>query len=144
MLLLPNCPEFAFVFLGASYRGAIATTANPFYTPAEIAKQITASNARLVVTKTSYVDKLCDVVAREKLYVVTIDSPAEGCEHISLLTEADENGLGGVEIRPDDVVALPYSSGTTRLPKGVMLTHKCLVSSIAQQVDGQNPNIYLQ
>lgn len=40
------------------------------------------------------------------------------------------------------MVALPYSSGTTGLPKGVMLTHKGLVTSIAQQVDGENPNLY--
>ncbi|KAG0482184.1 hypothetical protein HPP92_010268 [Vanilla planifolia] len=39
MILLPNSPEFAFVFLGASMLGAISTTANPFYTPAEVNKQ---------------------------------------------------------------------------------------------------------
>ncbi|KAJ0890606.1 putative acid--thiol ligase [Helianthus annuus] len=48
-----------------------------------------------------------------------------------------------VEISPDDVVALPYSSGTTGLPKGVMLTHKGLVTSVAQQVDGENPNLWI-
>lgn len=47
-----------------------------------------------------------------------------------------------VDIDPNDVVALPYSSGTTGLPKGVMLTHKGLVTSVAQQVDGENPNLY--
>ena len=36
-----------------------------------------------------------------------------------------------------------YSSGTTGLPKGVMLTHNSLVTSVAQQVDGDNPNLYL-
>lgn len=50
--------------------------------------------------------------------------------------------IDSVEISPDDVVALPYSSGTTGLPKGVMLTHKGLVTSVAQQVDGENPNLY--
>ena len=47
-----------------------------------------------------------------------------------------------MKISPEDVVALPYSSGTTGLPKGVMLTHKGLVTSVAQQVDGENPNLY--
>jgi acyl-CoA synthetase (AMP-forming)/AMP-acid ligase II len=37
-----------------------------------------------------------------------------------------------VAIEPDDVVALPYSSGTTGLPKGVMLTHRNLVANILQ------------
>ncbi|KAF7083967.1 hypothetical protein CFC21_087682, partial [Triticum aestivum] len=53
------------------------------------------------------------------------------------LPEAEEAG-----IHPDDVVALPYSSGTTGLPKGVMLTHRSLITSVAQQVDGENPNLY--
>eukprot|EP00253_Pinus_taeda_P018713 PITA_18713 len=145
MLLLPNCPEFAFVFLGSSRIGAIATTANPFYTPGEIAKQVMASQARVIVTQASYVEKLCDL-EREKssVLVITIDAGApEGCVHFSVLAEADENEIPVVEIRPDDVMALPYSSGTTGLPKGVMLTHGALVSSVAQQVDGENPNLYL-
>ena len=62
--------------------------------------------------------------------------------HFSELTQADENEIPAVKINPDDVVALPYSSGTTGLPKGVMLTHKSLVTSVAQQVDGENPNLY--
>ncbi len=37
-----------------------------------------------------------------------------------------------VTIAPDDLVALPYSSGTTGLPKGVMLTHHNLVANIVQ------------
>uniref|UniRef100_A0A0C9RII4 4-coumarate--CoA ligase n=1 Tax=Wollemia nobilis TaxID=56998 RepID=A0A0C9RII4_9CONI len=147
MLMLQNCVEFAFVFLGASIRGAIATTANPFYTPGEIAKQVKASGARLIVTQAAYVEKLADLRSGGQdsdsgITVITIDSPPEGCQHISVLTEADENECPYVEIHPDDVVALPYSSGTTGLPKGVMLTHKGLVSSVAQQVDGENPNLY--
>lgn len=145
MLLLPNCPEFAFVFLGSSRIGAIATTANPFYTPGEIAKQAIASGARVIVTQASYVEKLCDLDRQKRsVQVITIDTGApEGCLDFSVLAEADENEIPGVEIRPDDVVALPYSSGTTGLPKGVMLTHGALVSSVAQQVDGENPNLYL-
>lgn len=146
MLLLPNCPEFAFVFLGASRIGAIATTTNPFYTPGEIAKQAMASGARVIVTQASYVEKLCDLDRQESpVQVITIDAgaPEESCIHFSVLAEANENDIPVVKIRPDDVMALPYSSGTTGLPKGVMLTHKALVSSVAQQVDGENPNLYL-
>lgn len=72
--------------------------------------------------------------------VVCIDSAPEGCVHFSELTSGDENDLPEVEISPNDVVALPYSSGTTGLPKGVMLTHKGLVTGVAQLVDGENPN----
>lgn len=145
MLLLPNCPEFVFVFLGASMAGAMTTTANPFYTPSDIAKQSGASGARLIVTYAACVDKLRDLMKNDEVQVITIDSPPEGCEHISLLLDGDESEYCPADrlVEPDDTVALPYSSGTTGLPKGVMLTHKGLVSSVAQQVDGDNPNLYL-
>ena len=64
--------------------------------------------------------------------------------HFSVVAEADEGELPEVEISPEDTVALPFSSGTTGLPKGVVLTHRSLVTSVAQQVDGENPNLYLK
>ncbi|KAK9274670.1 hypothetical protein L1049_021921 [Liquidambar formosana] len=142
MLLLQNSPEFVFAFLGASYRGAMSTTANPFYTPAEIAKQALASKAKLIITQSSYAEKVKEFAKENDLKVMCVDSPPDGCLHFSELTNADENEMPAVKINPDDVVALPYSSGTTGLPKGVMLTHKGLVTSVAQQVDGENPNLY--
>ncbi|KAL4346112.1 hypothetical protein AHAS_Ahas11G0345800 [Arachis hypogaea] len=144
LLLLQNCHQFVFAFLGASYRGAIVTTANPFYTPAEVAKQATASAAKLIITQSSFVDKVKDLARDKHIKVVCIDAPPQGCLDFSELTEADEGDIPAVKICPDDVVALPYSSGTTGLPKGVMLTHKGLVTSVAQQVDGENPNLYIK
>ncbi|MED6196661.1 4-coumarate--CoA ligase 1 [Stylosanthes scabra] len=143
LLLLHNCHQFVFAFLGGSYRGAIVTTANPFYTPPEVAKQATASGAKLIITQSTYVDKVKDLATEKHMKVVCIDSPPQGCLHFSELTEADEGNIPAVKISPEDVVALPYSSGTTGLPKGVMLTHKGLVTSVAQQVDGENPNLYI-
>ncbi|CAN0843756.1 4-coumarate--CoA ligase 1 [Linum grandiflorum] len=138
MLLLPNCPQFVLAFLGASFRGAIATAANPFFTPAEISKQAKASGAKLVITQSAFAEKV-----KGAIKVVCVDTtPFDWCLHFSELAEADEAAAPKVEINPDDVVALPYSSGTTGLPKGVMLTHKGLVTSVAQQVDGENPNLY--
>jgi 4-coumarate--CoA ligase len=70
-LLLPNCAEFVQVFLGAAKLGAIVTTANPFYTAAEVEKQIIASGATLVVTQASYIEKLAGInvqVPNDKFY----------------------------------------------------------------------------
>nr|P14913.1 RecName: Full=4-coumarate--CoA ligase 2; Short=4CL 2; AltName: Full=4-coumaroyl-CoA synthase 2 [Petroselinum crispum]QBR98059.1 4-coumarate CoA ligase [synthetic construct]CAA31697.1 unnamed protein product [Petroselinum crispum] len=143
MLLLPNSPEYFFAFLGASYRGAISTMANPFFTSAEVIKQLKASLAKLIITQACYVDKVKDYAAEKNIQIICIDDAPQDCLHFSKLMEADESEMPEVVIDSDDVVALPYSSGTTGLPKGVMLTHKGLVTSVAQQVDGDNPNLYM-
>nr|AHJ60263.1 4-coumarate-CoA ligase [Ipomoea purpurea] len=142
MILLPNSPEFVFAFLGASFRGALSTMANPLFTAAEVVKQAKASNAKLIVTQACYVERVKDYARDHGVKVACIDSAPEGCLHFSELAGADERDMPEVEIEAEDVVALPYSSGTTGLPKGVMLTHKGLVTSVAQQVDGVNPNLY--
>ncbi|KAI3967653.1 hypothetical protein MKX01_039563 [Papaver californicum] len=149
MLLLQNCPEFVFSFLGASMLGAVSTTANPFYTQSEIFKQFNSSKPKLIITQSQYVEKLRDSAENapkigEDFIVVTIDDPPENCLHFSAITDSDEKEIPSVSIEPDSPVVLPYSSGTTGLPKGVILTHKSLISSVAQQVDGENPNLYLK
>ncbi|XAR71532.1 Trans-feruloyl-CoA synthase [Bertholletia excelsa] len=154
MVLLQNCAEFVFTFIGASMIGAVTTTANPFYTAAEVFKQFGTSKAKLIITQSQYVDKLRDATSQDDnndlpiigqdFTLITIDDPPENCLHFSILSEANESELPSVPIDPDDPVALPFSSGTTGLPKGVILTHKSLITSVAQQVDGDNPNLYLK
>lgn len=149
MILLQNCPEFVFTFLAVSMIGAITSTANPFYTTSEIFKQFTASKSKLIVTQSQYIDKLrvsADNYPKlgEDFTVITVDDPPENCLHFSVLLEGNENEVPNESIDPNDAVALPFSSGTTGLPKGVILTHKSLITSVAQQVDGENPNFYLK
>ncbi|KAM3297570.1 hypothetical protein ACQJBY_039466 [Aegilops geniculata] len=145
MNLLRNCPEFAFVFLGAARLGAATTTANPFCTPHEIHRQASAAGARLIVTEACAVDKVRAFAAERGIPVVTVDGPASddgGCLAFDDALLPAQPLAADEQVDPDDVVALPYSSGTTGLPKGVMLTHRSLVTSVAQQVDGENPNLY--
>ncbi|KAJ4798468.1 4-coumarate:CoA ligase [Rhynchospora pubera] len=145
MNLLRNSVEFAFSFLGASRLGAATTTANPFYTPAEIHKQASAAGAKIIITEMCAVEKIKDFAAERDICVIITDGHVDGCMHFSELIKEDTPQFEGLdsEIEPDDAVALPYSSGTTGLPKGVMLTHRSLVTSVSQQVDGENPNWYL-
>ncbi|XP_051198171.1 4-coumarate--CoA ligase 4 [Lolium perenne] len=145
MALLRNCPEFAFVFLGAARLGAATTTANPFYTPHEIHRQASAAGARVIVTEACAVEKVRAFAAERGIPVVSVDEGVDGgCLPFAETLLGEESGERFVDeaVDPDDVVALPYSSGTTGLPKGVMLTHRSLVTSVAQQVDGENPNLH--
>ncbi|KAJ0264624.1 AMP-binding enzyme [Hirschfeldia incana] len=146
MLLLPNSPEFALSFLSVVYLGAVSTSANPLFTQTEITKQAKASAAKMIITKPCYVHKLAKLQQLGVVIVCVDDgndavSLADGCVSFTKLTQADETKLPKPEISPEDTVSIPYSSGTTGLPKGVMITHKGLVTSAAQKVDGENPNL---
>lgn len=71
-------------------RGAISTTAIPSYNSGEIAKQVKAFAARIIVTQAGYVGKLGDRSREDcDLSSITIDSTLEGCLPISVLIEAD-------------------------------------------------------
>ncbi|KAF8099198.1 hypothetical protein N665_0248s0027 [Sinapis alba] len=154
MILLQNSAEFVFSFMGASMIGAVSTTANPFYTSQEIHKQVKSSGAKLIITHSHYVDKLRNLdqetkIGTEDLTVITTEvPPPEDCLPFSTLLLTDDEITTSLDVVDvvggDDAAALPFSSGTTGLPKGVVLTHKSLITSVAQQVDGDNPNLYLK
>ncbi|KAI3906562.1 hypothetical protein MKW98_009470 [Papaver atlanticum] len=142
ILLLQNCPEFVFSFLGASMLGAVSATPNPAYFGPEIYKQIDHSKIKLIITESQYVQKVRDI--EKCVLIATIDDPPQNCMHFSGISNADETEIAPVTWEPENPVSFPYSSGTTGFPKGVILTHKSIISNVAQLVDGENPNLYLE
>ncbi|TPW00776.1 MAG: 4-coumarate--CoA ligase, partial [bacterium] len=133
----PNSPEYAVVFHAVSRLGAILTTVNPTYTVEELAFQLKDAGARLLFTTAALLDKARAAAdAAMPIEIITIDA-ADGVPSLaSTLVDADPPA---VTIDPDnDIVVLPYSSGTTGLPKGVMLTHRNLVANLLQ-IDAMEP-----
>src|SRR3984893_16193880 len=128
----PNIPEYAVVFLGVAMAGGINTTVNPLYTADELATQLNDSGARFLVTVPAFLDKAKAAAAKSKVEEVFVFGAAEGARSFTDLLRAGDTPRA-VPIDPAvDLVALPYSSGTTGLPKGVMLTHRNLVANLCQ------------
>lgn len=131
-LFFPNCPEYAVVFLGVARIGGINTTANSLYSSSELVHQFKDSGARVLVTIPQFLDRALPAAQESgitEIYVVG-ESDAEGVKPLASLLDNDGQ-CPHVDIDPDkDLVALPYSSGTTGLAKGVMLTHKNLVANM--------------
>jgi acyl-CoA synthetase (AMP-forming)/AMP-acid ligase II len=127
----PNNPYYAVVFHGILRVGAVATTINSLYTPDEIAHQLRDSRAVLAVTVSPFLDRMRAAVAQDAVAVreIVVLDGADGHESLQdLLSTTAETPL--VDIDPAvDLAVLPYSSGTTGLAKGVMLTHRNLVAN---------------
>lgn len=141
-LLAPNMPEYAVVFHGVAVAGGTITTINPAYTEGEVHHQLADSGARILVTIAPLVSaavRACAGTAVTAVYVLGDAGDADEPDgDDAALPVRPFSALSGtrpaaqVPVRPDDVVALPYSSGTTGLAKGVMLTHRNLVANVAQ------------
>lgn len=129
----PNTIAYPAVFYGATRAGAAVTTVHPLATPEEFAKQLADSGAQWIVT----VSPLLATARRaaelaggvREIYVC---DQAEG--HTSILDMLSSTAPEPeIAIDPgEDVAALPYSSGTTGAPKGVMLTHRSIATNLEQ------------
>ena len=129
-LMAPNLPQFPVVFHGAATAGATLTTINPTYGAAEVHHQLQDAGATMLITIGMFLEVAQEAVeGTDVTEVVTIDA-VEGSLPLASLME-DPIPQVAVDVR-DHVMVLPYSSGTTGLPKGVMLTHYNLVANIAQ------------
>ncbi|MET9731282.1 4-coumarate--CoA ligase family protein [Streptomyces sp. NPDC006458] len=129
----PNTVAFPAAFYAATRAGASVTTVHPLATAQEFAKQLDDSAARWIVTVSPLLEtaRRAAELAGGVREIFVCDS-ARG--HRSLLdmlaSEAPDPEVG---IDPaEDVAALPYSSGTTGVPKGVMLTHRQIATNLAQ------------
>ncbi|MFC9343481.1 AMP-binding protein [Streptomyces sp. NPDC057020] len=135
----PNTVLFPVAFYAATRAGASVTTVHPLATPEEFAKQLRDSAARWIVTVSPLLPaaRAAAELAGGVREIFVCDQPPQGPEGEGVRSlQAFLGSTGPVpetDVDPDeDIAALPYSSGTTGVPKGVMLTHASIATNLAQ------------
>jgi len=128
----PNLIEYPIAFLAVASLGGVVTTVNGLYTPHELADQLRNSGARFLLTVPAFMDRANEALKDAAIEEIFVFGEADGATSFSELLAKPAEDFS-VEINPaEDLVALPYSSGTTGIAKGVMLTHRNLVANVCQ------------
>jgi len=132
----PNLPEYAVAFFGIATAGGIATTINPLYTADELAYQLNDANAKYLLTIPMFLENAREAAAKSNIEEIFVfgasEDASEGATPFAQLLQNDAPVPQISFDTQEDLIALPYSSGTTGRSKGVMLTHHNIVANIMQ------------
>jgi 4-coumarate--CoA ligase len=140
LLFTPNCVDTPAITLGTLWAGGIVSPANPAYTAQELAFQLKDAGARAVVTQRPFLDtvlRACEIVGLGADMVALMGEdrdPSGRFKHFtSIRNVSGTSRWRKQKVDPaNDLAFLVYSSGTTGLPKGVMLSHRNVVSNVMQ------------
>lgn len=129
----PNTIAFPTAFYAATRAGAAVTTVHPLATVEEFTRQLRDSRARWIITVSPLLETAREAAGRAGgVQEILVCDSAPGHRSLSDLV-ASEDPEPDVTVDPAaDVAVLPYSSGTTGLPKGVMLTHRQIATNLVQ------------
>ena len=135
-IFLPNSWEFAAAYHATTLAGGIPTLLNPTYREREVRYQLENSGTVFLVTDGALLAKNINLSGLPNLRrVYTTRQPAPGTENFGDLLRSTTAKLTAPAASSNETIAaLPYSSGTTGLPKGVMLSHYNLVANIYQLI----------
>jgi long-chain acyl-CoA synthetase len=126
-IYLPNSPEYLITYFAIVRIGAVAVPFNIMYKSSEISYILNDSEAKILFASAKEAQENVSSILSQSpnlkhLIVVGKETQSDALSFSSLLAEEDDT-LETVDCAPDDPVTIMYTSGTTGLPKGAMLTH---------------------
>ncbi|GII21335.1 AMP-binding protein [Planosporangium mesophilum] len=130
-IALPNVPEFATAYFGALRAGLVVVPVNPGYTARELRHLLADTGAEVIIGTPAVLAAVATVEAPALRHAYAVGESAAGARPFAELLAAAptpvEPTAGG-----EDIAVLLYTSGTSGMPKGAMLSHRALLANHAQ------------
>lgn len=123
IICLQNCPAYYAAYFGAWQSGAVVAPLNTFLGPVELKHIIDDAKPTIIVTETNRVQQFKDAGYTN---IILTEDDIEKCK------DASAQAKDLLALEPDKLCALLYTSGTTGIPKGVMLSSQAIMTNIAQ------------
>jgi len=137
-LFMTNRPEYVIAFYAIARLGAVSSPMNPSYKEREVAYQLGDAQAVAVVTQQDLLPivRTARAEAPRLEHVIVVGpgtTPASDVKRFAdLVAAANTTPPPALNVPGDELLVLPYSSGTTGLPKGVLLSHKIFLANNIQ------------
>ncbi len=159
-LMMPNLLQYPIALFGALRAGLVIVNTNPLYTPREMKHQFSDSGAKAIIIAENFASNLEQVIGDTSIKTVIVTSigemlgmvkgtltnfvvrtvkrmvPKYNIPNTVTFKEALAQGkkftLPDLDGKPEDVIALQYTGGTTGVSKGAMLTNRNLIANMQQ------------
>lgn len=133
VLLSENMPNWAIAYFAVTYFGAVIVPILPDFHPSDVHHIIKHSEAKAVIVSDKHLPTIEDDTDSKLNFVVNLESLKliDELSNLSYITQIKQKITSNKVIRPkeEDLCSIIYTSGTTGNSKGVMLSHKNLVTN---------------
>lgn len=133
-IAMRNYPEWCLSFAAISSIGAVAVALNSWWQAGELVRGLEDSQTKVVIVDPERLERLknsLDIIEAKVVVARTVEPLPKGVENLSLwLKDESPDEPPSVEVDPDDAAAIFYTSGSEDYPKGVLSTHRAIISVV--------------
>jgi long-chain acyl-CoA synthetase len=134
-IAMRNSPEWCISFMAVTSIGAVAVPMNSWWQGDELVFGLQDSDASLIILDDARYQRLASWLPDSGIKVIALDTEGKGLPDDidkldELLSGTDEAALSSVEIHPEDPAMILFTSGSTGNPRGVLSTHRNVVSAL--------------
>ena len=124
-ICMQNCTEWVVIYVALAAYGVTVVPFNSWWKKEELSYGIEHSEVKLVFSDTKRYESLKDLNIE-----IIVNEPIDNKQTFNKIVSGTSAGWPEANATEEDISVLLYTSGSTGLPKGVMLTHLAIINAL--------------